>query len=229
MAICKFGKSVTYGWKNHPNKLAIVNWTLIYMVPKMQHNHIFMFNWFYPNLLVLSFSDTLFILRAERPSCRLPLSEDAKPSSLFYCTNSFNSSWETKNLGWGVLRIWCHTGGSLQRVHPEIGCWFFPLMAVPFFEILSTVPFLYRVTPLNIPFYWIFLLLVFPFNVCSPLSTLIVLPLNVFHHHWIISLLVYALLISPFLVFPFTGFHFTLFLLLSHYWFSLLLVLPFTC
>ena len=50
------------------------------------------------------------------------VTEDAKHSTLFYCTTPFNSSWETKNLGCGVLGIWCHTGGSLRKVLPELGC-----------------------------------------------------------------------------------------------------------
>ena len=46
---------------------------------------------------------------------------DFKESTLFYSNNPFNSSWETKNPGCGLLRIHCHTSGSLQRVLPEIG------------------------------------------------------------------------------------------------------------
>ena len=49
------------------------------------------------------------------------VTEDAKHSTLFYRTNPFNSSLETKDLGCGVLGIWCHTCGSLRRVLPDIG------------------------------------------------------------------------------------------------------------
>ena len=41
---------------------------------------------------------------------------------LFYSSNPFNSSWETKYPGCGPLRFCCPTCGSLQkRVHSEIG------------------------------------------------------------------------------------------------------------
>ena len=63
----------------------------------------------------------LFILRAERLFSRLPLVWQRMPSTPHF-SNPFNSSWETKDLGCGVLGIWCHTGGSLRRVLPEIGC-----------------------------------------------------------------------------------------------------------
>ena len=56
------------------------------------------------------------------PQTTTCVTEDAKHSTSFYCTYPFNSSWETKHLGCGVLGIGCHTGGSLQRVLPETGC-----------------------------------------------------------------------------------------------------------
>ena len=49
------------------------------------------------------------------------VTEGAKQSTLFYCANPFNWSWKTKDLGCGLLGIWCHTGGSLRRVLPETG------------------------------------------------------------------------------------------------------------
>ena len=42
--------------------------------------------------------------------------------SPFFSTNPFNSSWETKNSGCGLLRNPCHRSVSLQRVLPEMGC-----------------------------------------------------------------------------------------------------------
>ena len=47
---------------------------------------------------------------------------DSKESTLFYSTNPFNLSWETKNSGCGLFRIPSHKSVSLQRVFPEIGC-----------------------------------------------------------------------------------------------------------
>ena len=47
---------------------------------------------------------------------------DSKESTLFYSTNPFNLSWETKNSGCGLLRIPGQKSVSLQRVLPEMGC-----------------------------------------------------------------------------------------------------------
>ena len=47
---------------------------------------------------------------------------DSKESTLFYSTNPFNLSWETKNSGCGLPRIPYHKSVSLQRVLPEMGC-----------------------------------------------------------------------------------------------------------
>ena len=47
---------------------------------------------------------------------------DSKESTMFYSTNIFNLSWETKNSGFGLLRIPCHKSVRLKRVIPEMGC-----------------------------------------------------------------------------------------------------------
>ena len=44
----------------------------------------------------------------------------SKESTMFYSTNPFNLSCETKNCG--LLRIPCHKSVSLQRVLTEMGC-----------------------------------------------------------------------------------------------------------
>ena len=47
---------------------------------------------------------------------------DYNESTLFYSTNPFNLSWETKNSGCGLFRIPSHKSVSLQRVLPEMRC-----------------------------------------------------------------------------------------------------------
>ena len=122
----------------------------------------------------------------------------------------------TKDLGCVVLGIWCHTGGSLRRVHPEIGCWFFPLLVVPlfcnpiycFFSLLGYSfknPFL-----LDFPVTSFSLYCLFPtFHINSS-------PLDCF---------------SPLLVCLFTGLHFTNFPIAGFplYWFPFYCGSPFIC
>ena len=70
------------------------------------------------SLLLLLTLITLFNLRTERPSCRRPHVWQRMPWRPHCSTVLIHSTCH----GCGLLGIWCHTGGSLLRVLPEITC-----------------------------------------------------------------------------------------------------------